>query len=58
LTDSTSQNTGVNRRDALIAAAMASTVPAKSGPAQAYPVTDDPRVGARGCTTRGWCRQY
>ena len=51
MTDSTSDNKGVNRRRALLAAAMAGAIPAISGPAQAYPVTDDPRVGERGCTT-------
>lgn len=44
-----STSSGVNRRRAMLAAAMAGAVPVL--PAKAYPVSDDPREGPRGCST-------
>jgi para-nitrobenzyl esterase len=49
--DNRSPSTGVNRRRALLAAAMAGAVPALPRQALAYPVADDPREGTRGCST-------
>lgn len=49
--DTASRNTGINRRRALLVAAMAGAAPALPQVAQAYPVADDPREGPRGCAT-------
>ena len=46
-----SPKAGVDRRRALIGAALAGTIPVLPGPAQAYPVADDRRPGPRGCST-------
>ncbi len=46
-----SRNNGVNRRRALIGAALAGAVPALPGAALAYPAVDGPGDGPRGCTT-------
>ena len=49
--DFTSRNAGVSRRRALMGVALAGALPALSGPAQAYPATDGPGDGPRGCAT-------
>jgi para-nitrobenzyl esterase len=51
MTDSTSDNKGVNRRRALMAAAMAGAVPVLAGPTNAYPVRDGSRTGPEGSST-------
>ena len=51
MTDATSDNKGVNRRRALMAAAMAGAIPALARPANAYPVMDGSRTGPEGSST-------
>ncbi len=51
MVDIASRKTGVNRRSALIGAGLAGALPVLAGQAQAYPLTDSSRDGARGCST-------